>query len=40
MAKRILFACILALQLMGAVSVASAEQPWPCCFPCNGGSGT
>lgn len=39
MAKRILFACVLAVQLMMVASVASAEQPWPCCFPCNGPSG-
>ena len=39
MAKRLVFACILALQLMMVATVASADQPWPCCFPCDTNNG-
>jgi|YNPMSStandDraft_1061717.scaffolds.fasta_scaffold04408_7 flagellar basal body-associated protein FliL len=32
--KKILWVLILALQFTGAVSVATAEAPFPECFPC------
>jgi hypothetical protein len=34
MLKRILFIVMLALQATAVTSVASADWPWPDCYPC------
>ena len=34
MLKRILFVLMLALQGAAVTGVASADGPWPQCFPC------
>ena len=34
MIKKMLFVLILALQLAAVTNVASADWPWPTCYPC------
>jgi hypothetical protein len=34
MLKRIFFVVMLALQAAAVTSVASADIPWPTCYPC------
>jgi hypothetical protein len=40
MLKRLVLAAILALQFAAVCSVASADLPWPKCYPCPGDPGT
>jgi hypothetical protein len=36
MLKRIVLIALLALQTVAVTSVASADLPWPQCYPCPG----
>ncbi len=34
MLKKIAFAAILAIQFAAVASIATADAPWPLCYPC------
>lgn len=36
MLKRLVLAAILALQFAAVTSIATADMPWPKCYPCPG----
>ena len=36
MLKKIMFVLVLALSASTVTSVASADNPWPLCYPCPG----
>jgi len=39
MLKKVLFILALALQVAAVSTVATADNPWPVCYPCPGDGG-